>query len=59
MRVRVRKFVHFFLLRYRSGSVSGHDDEVREARWVPLGDAPAMLAFASERKVVEQSAGLL
>lgn len=55
-RVRVRKFVHFYLLRYRSGNVRQHDAEVLEARWVPLDDARAMLAFASERTVLAEAA---
>ncbi|CAN5173153.1 hypothetical protein BH23GEM2_BH23GEM2_04110 [soil metagenome] len=55
-RVRVRKFVHFYLLRYRSGNVRQHDNEVLEARWVPLDDAGAMLAFASEREVLAEAA---
>jgi 8-oxo-dGTP pyrophosphatase MutT (NUDIX family) len=58
-RVRFHKFVHFFLLRYISGEVSNHDREVLDARWVPLADASAMLAFPSERKVVERAAELL
>ena len=32
---RVLKIVSFFLFRYRSGSVSDHDREVEEARWIP------------------------
>lgn len=55
-RVRVRKFVHFYLLRYRSGNVRQHDNEVLEARWVPLDDAGAMLAFPSEREVLAEAA---
>lgn len=55
-RVRVRKFVHFYLLRYRSGNVRQHDSEVLEARWVPLDDAGGMLAFATERKVLVEAA---
>ena len=58
-KVRYHKVVHFFLLRYRAGDVADHDDEVREARWVPIRDASALLAFASERKVVEQAAALM
>lgn len=54
-RVRVRKFVHFYLLRYRSGNVRQHDNEVLEARWVPLADAAGMLAFASERTVLAEA----
>ncbi|MEX2227270.1 MAG: NUDIX hydrolase [Dehalococcoidia bacterium] len=53
--VRVHKFVHFFLLRYVRGSTAAHDHEVQEARFVPLDDAMHMLAFPSERKVVEMA----
>jgi 8-oxo-dGTP pyrophosphatase MutT (NUDIX family) len=50
--VRFHKFVHFFLLRFLAGDVSGHDREVNEARWVEIGEAAAMLAFKGERAVV-------
>lgn len=51
-RVRFHKFVHFYLMRHVSGDVSGHDDEVNEARWVALEDAEGMLAFKGERKAL-------
>jgi 8-oxo-dGTP pyrophosphatase MutT (NUDIX family) len=51
-RVRFHKFVHFYLMRYVSGDVSGHDDEVNEARWVGLEEAEVMLAFKGERKAL-------
>src|SRR6185436_19179936 len=43
--VRYHKFVHFYLLQYRSGDVSDHDHEVQEARWVGFDKAIEMLAF--------------
>ncbi len=43
--VRFHKFVHFYLLRYRSGDVSDHDHEVEESRWVGFEEALEMLAF--------------
>src|SRR5438876_2724427 len=52
-RVRYHKRVHFFLFRYLRGDVADHDHEVHEARWVPAAEAPALLAFANERQVVE------
>lgn len=52
--VRFHKFVYFYLLRYESGDVKDHDDEVNEARWVELEEAIEILAFDSERKVVEK-----
>jgi 8-oxo-dGTP pyrophosphatase MutT (NUDIX family) len=51
-RVRFHKRVHFFLMRYLSGDVADHDDEVNEARWVSIEEAAEMLAFKSERKVL-------
>lgn len=57
--VRHHKFVHFFLLEYERGDVDDHDREVNEARWVPLADAAALLAFANERAVLAQAAELL
>ena len=53
--VRIHKFVHFYLLRYLSGSTDDHHHEVQEARFVEIGDALRMLAFPSERKVVEMA----
>ena len=53
--VRFHKFVHFYLLEYRRGDVSDHDHEVEEARWVSFEEAIHMLAFKSEREVVEQA----
>jgi 8-oxo-dGTP pyrophosphatase MutT (NUDIX family) len=51
-RVRFHKFVHFFLMRFLDGSVSDHDFEVNEARWVEIGKAQEMLAFESDRRMV-------
>ena len=54
-RVRFHKFVHFYLMRYLSGDVSGHDEEVNEARWVEFEKAEGMLAFKGERKALGQA----
>lgn len=58
-RARYHKFVHFFLMKYRSGDVGDHDHEVAEARWVPIDDALRMLEFKSEKAVVEKARGLI
>jgi 8-oxo-dGTP pyrophosphatase MutT (NUDIX family) len=50
---RVLKVVSFFLFRYRSGSVRNHDHEVDAAEWVPLEDAPRLLAYKGEREMAE------
>src|SRR5215475_1993705 len=36
--VRFHKFVHFYLLKYKSGDVSNHDHEVEESRWVSFDE---------------------
>jgi len=53
--VRYHKFVHFYLLQYRSGDVSEHDHEIEEARWVSFDEAVEMLEFKNERDVVEKA----
>jgi 8-oxo-dGTP diphosphatase len=58
-RVRFHKFVHFFLLEYVSGDTANHDFEVAEARWVSIDEAVEMLAFKSEKSVVEKAASLI
>ncbi len=58
-RTRYHKFVHWFLMRYRSGDVENHDDEVAESRWVAIGDALKMLVFKNERAVVEKAAEMI
>jgi len=58
-RVRFHKFVHFFLLKYIEGDVGNHDFEVAEARWVKAEEALKMLAFKSEREIVEKAIKLI
>ncbi|MCC9165979.1 NUDIX hydrolase [Pontibacter harenae] len=58
-RVRFQKFVHLFLLRYKSGDVQNHDHEVNEARWVLLPEAKKMLSFKSERQALEKAEQLI
>jgi len=58
-RVRYHKRVYFYLLKYISGRVDDHDDEVIEARWVGIDEAIQKLAFKSEREVVRKAADIL
>ena len=58
-RVRYHKYVYFYLLRYKSGDVAEHDDEVNEAQWVEIGEAVKRLAFATEKKIVERGAQMI
>lgn len=58
-RVRFHKSVHFYLMKYLSGDTANHDREVSEARWVRIDDAVKMLAFKSEKAVVEKGFELI
>jgi 8-oxo-dGTP diphosphatase len=58
-RVRFRKTVHFFLMRFESGSTEDHDDEVQDARWFPIETAQDELAFPNEKDVVAKARDML
>jgi 8-oxo-dGTP pyrophosphatase MutT (NUDIX family) len=58
-KVRLHKYVHFFLMKYQSGSIRDHDEEVDEARWVEIEEAIRMLTFKDERRMVAQARGLI
>lgn len=56
---RVFKVVSFFLLRYRGGRLGDipgeHAHEVAEARWLPLEEAPTLLAYQGEREMAAKA----
>ena len=56
---RVFKVVSFYLLRYRSGRLGDlppeHAHEVAEVRWLPLADAPRLLAYKGEREMAQKA----
>jgi 8-oxo-dGTP pyrophosphatase MutT (NUDIX family) len=54
-RLRFHKTVHFYLLKFLSGSTEDHDQEVEEARWVEIDEAVSLLAFKSEKEIVEKA----
>ena len=56
---RIFKVVSFFLLRYRSGHIAPDPREVDEARWLPLEDAPRLLAYGGERDVARKALAAL
>lgn len=51
---RVFKVVSFFLFGYGSGSLRDFDPvEVDGAEWIPLADAPRLLAYKGEKQMAE------
>jgi 8-oxo-dGTP pyrophosphatase MutT (NUDIX family) len=56
---RVFKVVSFFLAHAARGRIGelppGMEVEVAEARWLPLADAPRLLAYGGERQMAERA----
>jgi 8-oxo-dGTP pyrophosphatase MutT (NUDIX family) len=55
----IGKSVSFYLFRYLEGDVEDHDDEVEEARWIPLRKAQTALTYETERAMVERTLAYL
>jgi 8-oxo-dGTP pyrophosphatase MutT (NUDIX family) len=53
--IRVRKRVHFFLMRMTGGDVAHHDTEMEDVRWFPLRSAAKRAAYKGEREVIERA----
>jgi 8-oxo-dGTP pyrophosphatase MutT (NUDIX family) len=60
---RVFKVVSFFLVRYAGGRIGAIAEamrvEVAEARWLPLDDADALLAYKGEREMAARARAVL
>jgi 8-oxo-dGTP pyrophosphatase MutT (NUDIX family) len=56
---RIFKVVSFYLVRYSGGRLGDvppeHRHEVAEVRWVPLEDAPRLLAYGGEREMATKA----
>jgi 8-oxo-dGTP pyrophosphatase MutT (NUDIX family) len=48
----IGKTVSFYLFRYVEGDTADHDEEVEEARWIPLLEAREQLTHDAEREMV-------
>lgn len=56
---RIAKAVEFFLFAYLSGDLDDHDEEVQEARWMPLAEARRSLSYPGEREMARRAIALL
>ncbi len=56
---KIFKVVSFFLLRAGRGRIGAIDEamrvEVAEARWLPLDEAPGLLAYGGEREIAAKA----
>jgi 8-oxo-dGTP pyrophosphatase MutT (NUDIX family) len=55
----IPKSVTFYLFDYLSGDTADHDDEVEQARWIPLTEAQKTLTHAAEREMVTRALAYL
>ena len=60
---RIFKVVSFFLVRYEGGRLGDIPEafrhEVAEARWLPLAEAPRLLAYTGEREMAAKALAAL
>ena len=56
---RIHKTVHHYLLLATAGELSADDVEVAQVEWVPIAELGDRLAYADERRLVEQVPQLL
>ncbi len=60
---RIFKIVTFFLVRYEGGRLGDIPEEFRhevaDVRWLPLAEAPSLLAYRGEREMAERAIVLL
>ena len=60
---RIFKVVSFYLFRYARGRAGAlpqeHAHEVAEVRWLPLEEAPRLLAYKGEREMAERALAVL
>ncbi|MDA8086883.1 MAG: hypothetical protein M0Z75_09305, partial [Nitrospiraceae bacterium] len=53
--LRCKKTVHFFLMRYISGSTEDHDWEVDAAAWFPIEKALGAVSYKGDREMLEKA----
>jgi 8-oxo-dGTP pyrophosphatase MutT (NUDIX family) len=60
---RIFKVVSFYLVRYSSGRLGDvpaeHAHEVAQVRWLPLEEAPRLLAYKGEREMAAKAQALI
>jgi 8-oxo-dGTP pyrophosphatase MutT (NUDIX family) len=54
----VGKRVEFFLFDYEHGDPAEHDDEIEDARWMPVSDALRDLTYPGEREILARALSL-
>jgi 8-oxo-dGTP pyrophosphatase MutT (NUDIX family) len=55
----IHKFVHYFLFKKESGSVSQHDKEYDDARWFTLEQAIKRASFKDDKTILRRAAQII
>jgi 8-oxo-dGTP pyrophosphatase MutT (NUDIX family) len=55
----IGKAVSFFLFSYLTGDLRDHDEEIEEARWIPLREAQYALSYEGEREMAARALAYL
>ena len=56
---RVFKIVYFFLMRYTTGSVRDHDDEVDDCSWFEIGSAIELMKYEDEKEILRKARNMI
>jgi len=54
-KIKIYKTVDWFLMEYVSGNIDEHDWEMEEAKWVNYEEARGLLAFKTEKEVLQKA----
>lgn len=54
-KIRIRKHVRFFVMKFIEGSVEDHDHEVETAKWFPFSEAIRNISYDAERQVLQEA----
>lgn len=56
---RYKKTVHYYLMRYQSGSPEDHDWEIEEVIWIPLEEALKKASYKTDKEILKKTRDLL
>lgn len=54
-RVRVKKIVKFFMMRYLRGTIEDHDQEVEDVRWFSFEEGLNEISYDAEKRVLQEA----
>ncbi len=58
-KVRIHKYVHYFLIKYTSGDISDHDSEIEKVCWVAANQVEKCLTYPTDKKIIKKALAYL